>query len=67
MGEYFYANAIILSSCLIVVVIGFSQRHHISKESEEEVNVTVTVQEGVLNKTVTILLITSDGTAKSKN
>ena len=47
-------------------MIGFSQSHHTYKESEEVVNVIVTVQEGVLDKTVTISLITSDGTAKSK-
>ena len=47
-------------------MIGLSKSHHISKESEEVVNATVTVQEGVLDKTVIISLITSDGTAKSK-
>ena len=47
-------------------MIGFSQSHRTSKESEEVVNVTVIVQEGVLDKTVTVSLITSDGTAKSK-
>ena len=45
-------------------MIGFSQSHHTSKEFEEVVNVTVTIQ-GVLDKAVTISLITSDGTAKS--
>ena len=49
-----------------MAVIGFSQSHHISKEYEEVINVMVTVQEGVLDKSVTISLITSDGTAKSK-
>ena len=47
-------------------MIGFRQSHYTSKESEEVVNVTVTVQEGVLDKSVTFLLMTSDGTAKSK-
>ena len=49
-----------------MAVIGFSQSHHISKEYEEVINVMVAVQEGVLDKSVTISLITSDGTAKSK-
>ena len=47
-------------------MIGFRQSQYTSKESEEVVNVSITVQEGVLDKTVTISLITSDGTAKSK-
>ena len=47
-------------------MIGFNQSHHTSKESEEVVNVTLTIQKGVLDKAVIISLITSDGTAKSK-
>ena len=65
-GIYFHTNATIYSISLIVTVIGFSQSHYTSKESEEAVNVTVTVQEGVLDKSVTISLMTLDGTAKSK-
>ena len=60
------ANAVTYPFFMIVVVIGLSQSQHTSKEYEEVVNVTVAVQEGMLDKTVTISLVTSDGTAKSK-
>ena len=59
--SYFIGNLI------LVAVIGFSQLQYSTEEFSREVVITVELLHGTLASSIEILLLTSDGTAKSNN
>ena len=48
-------------------MFGFSQSEYSTSEERREVMITVELQEGVLESDVQILLLSSDGTARSEH
>ena len=59
--SYFIGNLI------LVAVIGFSQSQYSIAEFSREVMITVELLHGTLGSSIEILLLTTDGTAKSNN